>query len=238
MKVPEAFSGIRRFLFLILLFVVFHSSSRAMTIEISVKGDQSAEIYLWLEKTAGDDEKNALVVLGNSIRLAFPDHISVEHIVYHPVYVNEGLEISVSNLNDIQQKLNFLDYHYSSSFFKQKYYLKLLLNPQMFQSVFFEEITQNGFDKSKWQHLKQPETILEFLLRFPGICSATNLEKNSGGYRYQITRADFMQCGGVIYFESYRFIPRVYLTIFLILLVLTVVLLKSVRKHSKRKNTE
>ncbi|HFE63844.1 MAG TPA: hypothetical protein ENK14_05435 [Caldithrix sp.] len=209
-----------------------------MTIEILVKSDRSAEIYLWLEKTAGEDEKNALIVLGNSIRLAFPDRISVEHIAHHPVYVNEGLKMNIDNLNEIQQKLNFLDFRYSSSFFKQKYYLKLLLNQQMFQSAFFEEIAQNGFDKSKWQHLKPPEAVLEFVVKFPGICSATNLERTAGGYDFKISHADFMQYGGVIYFESYRFIPRVYITVFLIVVVLTVMLLKSARKLSDGKNTK
>ncbi len=134
--------------------------------------------------------------------------------------------LRVTNIALLQDTLNFFDYSYSRSFYREKYNLRLTLNARLFQSDFFRQLAARGFSFERFRPLFAKENLV-FLISLPGHCQRTNLERYNHSYYVTLPESLFRQEGKLVYIETAHFFPEIYLTVLLGMAIAVALLLFS-----------
>ncbi|GAB4379829.1 MAG: hypothetical protein Kow0042_29570 [Calditrichia bacterium] len=206
----------------------------AITLEIELQSDQSAFIYLWLDSPATTQQKQLIGNLSQILNRNYPGNIRAELLSDYDTTPGDGMRIQVKDFSFLHDPLNCIDFRFDRSFFKHKYYLKILLNPQIFQSKIFSLMADEGMEIGSFQCLLLPHGQLEIWLQFPGECVETNMKLREKEYYYIITYEAFQKYGGNLLYRSARFIPRVYLTVFFLIIILLAIATRIWRKGGYR----
>jgi len=134
------------------------------------------------------------------------------------------LQIRILNLQQIQNSFNFIDYHRAKSFFKEKYYFKMLLNARMFDSELFTPLKNKKHFLEQFNRLLGPDPIFEFQIEFPGRCTTTNMNRENNHLVFRTDYRTINSRGTLLTFESSRFIPSVSITMIALLFLLILIL--------------
>jgi len=207
-------------IFLIILFVWISGSifnSMAISVDMQINRDQSIEIHIWDNEVKSG---NLFTELQSFILAAFKNSGCEVEKIESVNYPDPGFNIRIDDVTIMQKVLNFIDYHRSKSFFKEKYYFKLLLNSGMLESDLFIPLKKSKKLAEEFDQLFNKNTIIDFQIKFPGKCTSTNTRKINGVYIFQVNYWDIKSRGTLIAFESVRFIPSVSLTVLIILFFL------------------
>ncbi|MEJ2536966.1 MAG: hypothetical protein P8048_07930 [Calditrichia bacterium] len=135
-----------------------------------------------------------------------------------------ALHFKISNLQLIQKTVNFIDYHRTKSFFKEKYYFKMLLNTRMFDSELFSSLKSNQTFIDNFNRLFGPHPVFEFRIKFPGRCISTNMLQENNHFFFKTDYQTITTHGTLLTFESSRFIPSVSITMITVLFLLIFIL--------------
>lgn len=203
-----------------ILLICLSGSAPAVTVELNIHHKHEADIQLWLNGSADAQQKQLLKMIENSINRQFENELFAATIFENPDFINEGLHIVVKDIRVFQDTLNFIDFRYTRSFYKEKYSLKLLLNSRIFQSRFFECLKSEDLDENSLNRIFENEKALRVFCTFPGRCTQTNMEKVDGEYTYDMNLREFNKAGGVIIFRSSQFFSEIYWAVFGILIIL------------------
>ncbi len=204
----------------LILLICLSGSAPAVTVELNIHHKHKADIQLWLNGSANARQKQLLKRVENSINQHFENELSAAAIFDDPDFINDGMRISVKDVRVFQDTLNFIDFRYTRSFYKEKYSLKLLLNSRIFQSRFFESLKSKDLDENLLNQIFENEKALRFFCTFPGSCTQTNMQKVDGKYTYDMNLREFNKAGGVIIFRSSQFFSEIYWAVFGILIIL------------------
>ena len=128
------------FFLLTTIFLSICGNALALTVDVHVMRDKSAEIFVWLDMPASADEKEALLEIRDAINARYPFQLAARPIENDPKFRNEGISLRVNDLRILQDSLNCMDFSFSKSFFKEKFYMKVMLNPGLLNSEFFSEV--------------------------------------------------------------------------------------------------
>ena len=189
----------------------------AISVDMQINRDQSIEIHIWDNEVKSG---NLFTELQSFILAAFKNSGCEVEKIESVNYPDPGFNIRIDDVTIMQKVLNFIDYHRSKSFFKEKYYFKLLLNSGMLESDLFIPLKKSRELAKKFDMIFNPNTIVDFQIKFPGKCTFTNMRKINGVYIFQVNYRDIKSRGTLIAFESVRFIPSVSLTVLIILFFL------------------
>lgn len=206
----------------------------ALSIDLELKKDHSLTIVIWAESQSA---KIDLKKLQSVINDGFVNSSISSTIIKSPEYIEEGLKIRIRNILSFQDTLNFIDYQYSRSFFKEKYYFRLLLNSRIFQSEFFNILNHRKVLEDLLFRLAKDHFFLDIRLKAPGRCVFTNMTTVGDNYIFKTGYQDFRSLGEIIIFQSSRFIPSIYLTIFFLLFLLVFILfMYIIRRFQNRRS--
>ncbi len=199
----------------------------AVTVEIDLRPDHSAKLSFLLAAVANPQQQMLLQNLGREINANFAVTMTASVISGETGHSNSGLQIYLNDVRHLRSICNFVDYHFSKSFFKQKYYMKLLFNEQMFRSKFFQTLRDSGDSQPDYSSLFGGENLLFVCMTFPGRCLNTNMKEDDHGFYYEMSYETILKHGDAVIFDSYRFTPETYLTVLLILAVLAGILIRN-----------
>jgi hypothetical protein len=192
-------------------------NSMAMSVDMQIYQDQSMEIHIWDNEIKSD---NFFTDLQSFILTECKNSGCEAKKIKSVKYPDPGLNIRIEDVRLLQKVLNFIDYHRSKSFFKEKYYFRILLNSGMLESDLFIPLKKSKKLAEKFDLMFTKNTIIDFQIKFPGKCTFTNMSKINGDYIFQVNYRDIKSRGTLITFESVRFIPSVYLAVLIILFFL------------------
>lgn len=217
-------------LMLIFLIAGFRQIPAAVTVDLTVPGDTTLTVTIRLAEMSPSDRKIVLEKASRYLAVPFPGRDRL--LTVEPPEENPPQKIVFHlNLRQAPAYLNFIDYDYRKSFFKEKYYLKLIMNPAVFQSRIFKEIGFSDRDKSSLIHYFSGDPDFFMTVALPGKCRETNLRPSPAGYYYRLSPQDFQNKTAVLFIRSSRFIPQVSITIYAILLTLILALLFPLFRH-------
>jgi len=193
--------------------------SFASTLEIDVHRDLSVRLLLRLDYPANNSQKEKIRLVSRTINRCFPGRISARVISREAGNLYDGIILDVQDVNILMDTTNFVDFSSSRSFFKEKYYLKLLFNTGVFDSQFFTILKRENINVGIFKNILDRGNYLDIRVRLPGKCVETNMTEE-GGYYYRIYWNGENHLQQYILLTSYRFFPEVYLTILLLILIL------------------
>lgn len=208
------------FFFLILICGNFLSLN-AIPVDITLNPDNSMNIVILGENTGSE-------IFLDELRTTFTKAISQQEghlqILKDMDPKIPALHFKIINLQLIQKTLNFIDYHRAKSFFKEKYYFKMLLNPRMFDSELFLSLKDNQILNDNFYRLGGSDPVFEFRIKFPGRCISTNMVQENNHFFFKADYQTIITRGTLITFESSRFIPSVSVTMITVLFLLIFIL--------------
>ena len=209
----------------------------AATLKIDVRRDLSLKLTLQLEYPANNRQKENIRLLSRTINRVFPDRIFARMLFREKGDLYDGIILTVQDINVLMDTTNFVDFSFSRSFYKEKYYLKLLFNPGMFYSQFFTLLNQDNVNAGVFESILDRGNYLNILIRLPGKCTRTNMEKLENGYYFKkIYRVRENYHQQYILMSSYRFLPEVYFTLILIIIVLLFGIFKLTYRRVNKQN--
>ncbi|MEJ2049834.1 MAG: hypothetical protein P8Y60_08350 [Calditrichota bacterium] len=201
-----------------------------ISVDMQVNRDQSIEIHIWDNEFKSG---NIFTELQSFILTAFKNSGCKIKKIESTNYPDPGLNVRIDDVRLLQKVINFVDYHRSKSFFKEKYYFKLLLNSGMLESDLFIPLNKSRELAKEFDMIFNSNTIVDFEIKFPGKCTFTNMKKINGDYIFQVNYRDIKSRGTLITFESVRFIPSVSLTVLIILFFLIFLLARYILSKKK-----
>ncbi len=206
---------INRFIpLLFILCVGLSNNCHSMVLDLDLNSDLSVNAIFWLNQTSNDFSAEQLLKIQNTINQSFPGKIYATAILNDRNYQNIGIQLKANHIEILQDTLNCIDFSATKSFFKEKYYLKLLLNSKIFHSNFFYLLKQQGIGQKLLDRLVKKDDILKININFPGSYRQTYLKSDNDLYIYQSNFHHLARSGDVIELNSSRFLPEVYITVF------------------------
>ncbi len=202
------------------LLAVFVESGRSMVVELDVRGDRSAQLKIWLPANARTVMRQKLVKMKTAIERAFPGKVKADTLFRDARIMNPALLLSVKDLKILQDSLNCIDFYSSQSFFKRKYYLKLLLNPKLLQSSFFVRLEQEGIDLHFLSELTANDPDMTLMIRMPGKSYRSDVEHTEGYHVVYTSIPNLQRQGRAVTLQSAAFIPSAYVSVFILLLLM------------------
>lgn len=216
--------------FLILMIFSVGSAEDLLILDIALRTDHSVCITLQWENEDRTGQQSQIDTLRAVIGRVFPEQIKVSGSGMG----HEEISVIIPDIRWLQRNLNCLDYRISASFFKEKYYFKLLLNSDIIESAVFRSVLNDDVETEHFIPLFLDIEALQIICHFPGRCLSTNMRKLDGSYFYHSPYSRIMSRGDMVMFESERFIPKVALTILLILLGLfwgVLILMRNIKQQ-------
>jgi hypothetical protein len=206
--------------YVFLMVVIFPACSFSITIEIDVQENQIFYFTLLLNGPSNIEQRSILSEICDTLNSQYSTSLLAEPILNSNEIANDGIRIKISELDFLNNKLNFLDYNKKTSFFNEKYYLKIILNTDILKSSFFQNLPRADFIIDNWQGLTQKDAQINLIVNCPGKMLRTNMQKTNGYFLGQFEKEDFMDGKLYVLYESVRFLPHIYLTIFVVLIIL------------------
>ncbi len=207
---------------LVFLVYVTVCVSFASTLEIDVHRDRSVQLLLRLDHPANGGQKEKIRLVSHTINRCFPGRISTRVISREEGNLYDGILMNVRDVDILMDTTNFVDFSYRRSFYKEKYYLKLLFNRGVFDSRFFTILKQENINPAVFKNILDRGEYLNVRVRLPGRCTETNMTEKNGEYYYTVYWDGKRSSGQYLLLTSYRFFPEIYLTVLLIILILAV----------------
>lgn len=224
------------FTILLALWALNPSYLFALTVEIGIQENEGIDFKCLLNRPATEQEKRVILQICTLLNTDYGDTLCALPLINDPDFVEEGIGIKGVNEKFLQRNLNFLDFKRRRSFFREKYYLKVIVNREIMNSIFFQKIDERLHGLIDWPGFLKGDSQLNLIVRGPGRCLKTNMDEKNDYYLRQIYLSDFAAGTRFIMFESIRFFQQIYLSIFAILLILVSLAVKLMK--ISRKNPE
>ncbi len=209
-----------RYHFLTLIFGNFFSLF-AIPVDITLNADNSMNIVIQAENNSSESFFNELRATLSEAFSERGDQLQIGEVVDQKI---PALHIRITNIHLIQNSLNFIDYHRAKSFFKEKYYFKMLLNARMFDSKLFSSLKNNQAFTANFNQFFGPDPVFMFQIEFPGRCISSNMKQENNHFFFNADYQTIISRGMLITFESARFIPSVSITMITLLFLLIFIL--------------
>jgi hypothetical protein len=196
----------------------------SIRIDFELKSDQQVIISTCLPVKSGNNYYKILQFLQNALKNDYPSYKLEFTECSNEVCIN----FEIKNVMTCGEELNFIDYRYSKSFIKEKYYLKILLNSQILDSRIFGifEVDTIDFDLLYKEFYWYDEIDIYFKL--PGNFVESNLEYTEDSYIDKLTLSEIKKNGRMISIHTARFLPGTYISIYFILVILIFLFIKSI----------
>ncbi len=208
-----------QYLFPMFVLLIMAPQLFSASLELKFKKGNRLSIVWRFDKPLTEGESSEVLHIRDVINQRYPDEMRASTFFEGQGKQYPAIKLDVQNIQDFQDTLNFLDFKYKKSFFKEKYYMKIILNPALLESKFFKVLDDEGVEFSRFDQLLSGYQFLYLHVFFPGRCVATNMNHDGSGYTYRISLQEFNSRGGMVYFQSSHFISLVSITILGVLLL-------------------
>jgi hypothetical protein len=203
--------------------------SYCTTLETVLYKNDSIRFIILLDRPVGTEQQQKLTEICDTINRLYGNYLQANPLVNANNYPNDGIKITIFDSKFLDNSLNFLDLNKSRSFFNEKYYIKLVLNKEILKSPFFLKLENENSVLLDWITFFNSDSQINLKIKCPGRCIKTTMNKINNSYLQQFNKTDFSLGNIYLTYESIRFFPHVYLTIFAILITLVMVIFKIIK---------